>query len=54
MGSLAVSPTSKRFDAVSGHWHREKAGTAEMANDILKSDLGAGALPSKYFGANAA
>ena len=35
-------------------WHREKAGTVEMVNDILKNDLGAGVLPSKYFGANAA
>ena len=35
-------------------WHREKAGTVELVNDILKNDLGAGVLPSKYFGANAA
>jgi len=35
-------------------WHREKAGTVEMVNDVLKNDLGAGVLPSKYFGANAA
>ena len=35
-------------------WHREKAGTVEMVHDVLKNDLGAGVLPSKYFGANAA
>ncbi len=35
-------------------WHREKSGTVEMVNDVLKNDLGAGVLPSKYFGANAA
>ena len=35
-------------------WHREKAGTVEVVNDVLKNDLGAGVLPSKYFGANAA
>jgi hypothetical protein len=35
-------------------WHREKAGTVEMLHDVLKNDLGAGVLPSKYFGANAA
>jgi hypothetical protein len=35
-------------------WHREKAGTVELVNDVLKNDLGAGVLPSKYFGANAA
>ncbi len=35
-------------------WHREKAGTVEMVHDVLKNDLGGGALPSKYFAANAA
>jgi len=35
-------------------WHREKAGTVELVHDVLKNDLGAGVLPSKYFGANAA
>jgi hypothetical protein len=35
-------------------WHREKAGSVEMVHDVLKNDLGAGVLPSKYFGANAA
>jgi hypothetical protein len=35
-------------------WHREKAGTVEFAHDVIKNDLGGGALPSKYFGANAA
>jgi hypothetical protein len=35
-------------------WHREKAGTIELVHDVLKNELGAGVLPSKYFGANAA
>ena len=35
-------------------WHREKAGTVEMVHDVLKNEMGAGVLPSKYFGANAA
>jgi Transposase DDE domain group 1 len=35
-------------------WHREKAGTVEMVHDIVKNELGGGALPSKYFGADAA
>ncbi len=35
-------------------WHREKAGTIERVHDVLKDDLAAGVLPSKYFGANAA
>jgi hypothetical protein len=35
-------------------WHREKAGTVEIVNDVVKNDLGGGVLPSKYFGANAA
>jgi len=35
-------------------WHGEKAGTVELVHDVLKNDLGAGVLPSKYFGANAA
>lgn len=35
-------------------WHREKAGTVEMVHDVLKNELAAGVLPSKYFGANAA
>jgi hypothetical protein len=34
--------------------HREKAGTIERAHDVLKNELAAGVLPSKYFGANAA
>jgi hypothetical protein len=34
-------------------WHREKAGTIERVHDVMKNDLGAGVLPSKYFGANA-
>ena len=35
-------------------WHREKAGTIERVHDVMKNDLTAGVLPSKYFGANAA
>ena len=35
-------------------WHREKAGTIELAHDVIKNELGGGVLPSKYFGANAA
>lgn len=35
-------------------WHREKAGTVEMVNDVVKNELGGGVLPSKYFGADAA
>lgn len=35
-------------------WHREKAGTVEAIHDVLKHELGAGVMPSKYFGANAA
>jgi DDE family transposase len=35
-------------------WHREKAGTVESVHDMMKNELGAGVLPSKYFGANAA
>jgi len=34
--------------------HREKAGTIERVHDVLKNELAAGVLPSKYFGANAA
>ncbi|HSP69526.1 MAG TPA: IS1380 family transposase [Bryobacteraceae bacterium] len=35
-------------------WHREKAGTIEAVHDVLKNELGAGVLPSKRFGADAA
>ncbi len=35
-------------------WHREKAGTIERVHDVMKNELAAGVLPSKYFGANAA
>jgi len=35
-------------------WHREKAGTIEKVNDVIKNDLGAGVLPCGRFGANAA
>jgi hypothetical protein len=35
-------------------WRREKAGTIEGVHDVLKNELAAGVMPSKYFGANAA
>jgi len=35
-------------------WHREKAGTIEGAHDVLKNELAAGIMPTKYFGTNAA
>ena len=35
-------------------WHREKAGTIEGVHEVLKNELAAGVMPSKYFGANAA
>lgn len=35
-------------------WHREKAGSIEAAHDVIKNELAAGTMPSKYFGANAA
>jgi len=35
-------------------WHREKAGTIERGNDILKNDLGTGVMPCGRFGAKAA
>ena len=35
-------------------WHREKAGTMEGVHDVLKNELAAGVMPSKYFGTNAA
>jgi hypothetical protein len=35
-------------------WHREKAGTIEGVHDVLKNELAAGVMPSKYFGRNAA
>ena len=35
-------------------WHRAKAGTIEHVHDELKNALAAAAMPSKYFGANAA
>ena len=48
---------SNRWELAAGRlieWHREKAGTVERVNDVVKNDLGGGVLPSKYFGANAA
>lgn len=35
-------------------WHREKAGSIEAAHDVIKNELAAGTMPSKYFRANAA
>jgi hypothetical protein len=35
-------------------WHWKKAGTIEHAHDVTRNELGAGTLPSKLFGANAA
>ena len=35
-------------------WHRGKAGTIEHVHRTLKDELGAGVMPSKRFGANAA
>src|SRR5262245_41809305 len=35
-------------------WHREKAGTIEHINDIIKNELAGGVLPCGRFGANAA
>jgi hypothetical protein len=35
-------------------WHREKAGTIEHVHRSMKDELGAGVLPSRDFGANAA
>jgi hypothetical protein len=35
-------------------WHREKAGTIEGVHEVFKNELGAGVMPSKYFGTNAA
>ena len=35
-------------------WHRGKAGTVELAHDVLTNELAAEALPSQKFGANAA
>lgn len=35
-------------------WHWEKAGTIEHIHDVLCNELGAGVVPSKYFGMDAA
>ncbi len=35
-------------------WHRQKAGSIEAIHDVLKNELGAGVMPSKYFGVDAA
>ncbi len=48
---------SKRWELTPGRliqWHREKAGTIQAVHDVLKNELSAGVMPSKYFGANAA
>ena len=50
--------TSRREEEISGQalleWHREKAGTIEQVNDVMKNELAAGVLPCGRFGANAA
>ena len=61
---FADGSTTKHFAVVSNiwewpaprllEWHREKAGTLEMVQDVLKNDLAAGVLPCSRFGANAA
>ena len=43
-----------RAHRCSRRWHGEKAGTIERVHDVMKNDLAAGVLPSKYFGANGA
>ena len=35
-------------------WHREKQGTVEHANGVVKNELAAGTMPCGRFGANAA
>jgi len=35
-------------------WQRERCGTIEKIHDVMKNDLAAGVLPSKYFFVNAA
>jgi hypothetical protein len=35
-------------------WHWEKAGTIEHVHDVMKNQLGARNMPSRYFGVNAA
>jgi len=35
-------------------WQREKAGSIELAHDVLKNELAAGVMPCSRFGANAA
>jgi hypothetical protein len=35
-------------------WRREKAGTIEAVHEVLKNELAAVVMPSKYFGTNAA
>lgn len=58
------SPTIKHLAVVTNRWelagdevvrwHWQKAGTIEHAHDVMKNELGAGTMPSKLFGANAA
>ena len=35
-------------------WHREKAGTIELAHDVIKNELAGGVMPCGRFGADAA
>ena len=49
-----VSNRSDLAPAALVEWHRGKAGTIEHVHRVLKSELGAGVMPCRLFGANAA
>lgn len=52
---FAVATNRWDWDAVRLlEWQREKAGTVEALQDVLKNDLAAGVMPCGRFGANAA
>ncbi len=60
---FAAGSTVKHFAIVTNReddgltlirWHREKAGTVEHVQHVLKNELAAEALPSEKFGANVA
>jgi hypothetical protein len=50
--------TNKKAEVMAGddliRWHRKRCGYSEHVHGVLKTDLGAGQLPSGKFGANAA
>jgi hypothetical protein len=50
--------TNIKEQTMDGHtligWHRERCGHSEHIHSVLKTDLGAGRMPSANFGANAA